>query len=138
VDLDRYAPDEERPKFKEKIKQALRHRVVIGELYSGRDHTSDPAKWVEKFKAEYEIHSFVLNVSEELGYKNACDSRHTSHSPPSKEDYSMRYRRFYEWQRQSLFATRAGICEHDIDAEDGDWERVAVEVLEIGLGSQSP
>jgi hypothetical protein len=140
ANLDDYAPANELKRFEELISRAMEYQYVVGELYSGRDHTSDPAGWVDKFKNDYDIHSFVLDISEERGYLNACDSRHTSHSPPSRSDYSSRYRRFYEWQRQNLFASRAGVPEHRIDAENCDWERIAVEVLKIGLsfGAQSP
>lgn len=134
--LDDYAPDPEQGAFDAKIKQMVGKTYIVGELYSGRKHTSDPTYWIDHFKGGYSITSFVLQVSEPKGYANACDSRHTSWHPETRTVYDNSYNRFQEHLKNNTFASKAGIKEVFIDAEDGNWERLASEVLKLsGLAS---
>lgn len=131
LNLDDFAPEPETNQFDEALNQALDFRYVIGELYSGRWHTSDPARWVVKFRNNYQIHSFILHVSLQKGYANCRDERHGSYHPRSLAEYAeQKYNRFYAEDAFTRFAARAG-ADHEIriDAEDNDWERIADEVL---------
>lgn len=128
LDLDKYAPDDETEKFEEALKEAANHEVVIGELQSGRWHTTDAGRWVSVFKG-YELRSFVLDVSEAKGYANSCDPRDCTYNPPSRTAYEQTYARFYSRVESDLFAKGAMAEEKRIDAEDGNWERIASEVL---------
>ena len=128
IDLDKYAPDNETEKFEAALKEAAGHEVVIGELQSGRWHTTDAGRWVSMFK-DYELHSFVLDVSEAKGYANSSDPRHGTYNPPSRAAYEQTYTKFYSRVESDLFAKGAQLKEKKIDAEDGDWERISSEIL---------
>ena len=133
IDLDKYAPDDEKEKFEMALKEALNHQVVIGELQSGRWHTTDAGRWVSMF-GDYKLHSFVLDLSEERGYANSCNPRHGTYNPPSRTAYGRLYAEFYSRVKSDLFAKGARVKEKRINAEDGDWERISSEILsEIGL-----
>ena len=131
LDLDKYAPEWETNSFEKMIDNALDYYYVIGELFSGRWHTTEPLRWISKFKsAGYTITSFVLNVSLDKGYENCCDPRHTSWRPNNIEDYKSRYIKFYDRQEKNIFASKAGLNEEiQIDAEDCNWIRIATKIL---------
>ena len=133
ADLDSFAPENEETAFNALIEDALKWKYVVGELYSGKRHSSEPASWVDKFRETYRIHSFVLKVSEFKGYANCSDARHTSWNPATYEEYHQAYEKFWGRQMQDLFASRAAVPERVIDAEDGNYERVATEVMRIGF-----
>ena len=130
LDLDKYAPDNEAEKFEAALKEATGHEVVIGELQSGRWHTTDAGRWVSVFR-DYELHSFVLDVSEAKGYANSCDPRHGTYNPPSRTAYEQTYAKFYSRVESDMFAKGAKLEEKRIDAEDGNWERISSEILSI-------
>src|SRR3982074_3205997 len=64
LDLDITDSDEQR--FNENLKDCLRYNNVIGMMFYGNSHTTDPMKWIVKFKdAGYNILSVILFCSKD-------------------------------------------------------------------------
>lgn len=98
------------------IKRALNFEVVIAHLYDGKKNTSEPRKWVSRFKdAGYHVLSFRLEISREAGKKRAREREH------SKWITGEIYDSIWEGSRRSPFIdfpTRAEVEEVSVDAEN--------------------
>ena len=54
------------------MNQALESEIVIGEMFSGDEHTTNPKTWINPFKErKYRIFSFILKASKEVCH-NRC------------------------------------------------------------------
>ena len=103
----------ERDQVEAEIQEALHYDYVIAHIYSGLSNISDPKWWISKFSvAGFRCLSFVLDIGLEAG-KNRCLARD---SYRTKEQYVHLWTRFRS-PPFSEFATRAGVQEITIDAE---------------------
>jgi hypothetical protein len=130
-DLGAFAPDNEQPQFEALIEDALNYRYVVVELYSGKKHSSEPLLWLGKFKEMYVIRSFVLSVSEQKGFSRCSEPRHTSWNDPTPEQYHEAYQKFASRQDRKEFTSKTGLIETVVETEDGDWERISSQILEL-------
>lgn len=49
--------------FEKNIKKALKYECIIGEMFSGNGHTTNPGSWIKRFNnKDYKIFSFILKV----------------------------------------------------------------------------
>jgi hypothetical protein len=50
--------------FEKNIVKALEYKCVIGEMFSGNGHTTNPESWINRFNdKDYKIFSFILKAS---------------------------------------------------------------------------
>ena len=107
-------------KFENYVKEALKSKYVIGEMFSGNGHTSNPKPWINKFTdKDYKIFSFILKVSLDTclqrcrsDKKNKRDSVYQNGDQLNKDYY-----KFYNYPEFGNFANNAIIIEETIDSE---------------------
>lgn len=109
--------DEVNPiKFNQYLQEAVKYDIVIGEMYYGNSHTTQPQEWISHFK-QYRQISIVLKASKETCYKRLnLPDRQWKISDFSNCEYL--WEKFEDLQKRNVFASNAKISETVIDAEE--------------------
>jgi hypothetical protein len=72
LDLDITYPSED--KFNQNLKECLRYKTVIGMVFHGNSHTTNPSRWLSQFRNQnYRILSVILHATKELCFIR-CES----------------------------------------------------------------
>lgn len=107
----------------ESLDRALRKKNVVGELYDGNSHTTDP-KWIKEFqRGGFTILSVILNASLETHITRLAkrpDKR-------SRDEIEYHYKRFHNDLKHD-FCIRAGIEEISIDTDDKGVNQISDEI----------
>jgi hypothetical protein len=92
---------------------------VIGVMFYGNSHTTNP-QWLNQFGTrEYKIFSFNLLASKEICFQRCLNDSNTGHHPINK-DKAMIYKYhddFYKREKESPFSVIVGIYEIKIKTE---------------------
>jgi hypothetical protein len=109
----------------EGLDEVLGKKNVVGELYAGNSHTTDP-KWVSEFQRRgYTILSVILNASLDthiIRLAKRPDKR-------CRNEIESHYKKFHDDLRL-VFSIRAGIEEISIDTDEKQVNQIGDEVLE--------
>lgn len=108
----------------ENLDKVLGKKNVVGELYHGNSHTTNP-KWIKEFQGRgYTILSVVLNASLETHIKRLAkrpDKR-------GRNDVEHHYMKFHNEPKPN-FSALAGIEEISIDTDEKEINQIGDEVL---------
>ena len=130
LDLDVTHHDEH--KFNRNLEDCLQHRNVIGEIFYGNSHTTNPTKWIVRFKdAGYNILSVILFCNKEVCI-DRCKKDNTTrrHSVNREKDtISKYYDEFYQREQRTPFHIIAGIKGIMIETESKSTIEVAEDIL---------
>jgi tRNA uridine 5-carbamoylmethylation protein Kti12 len=109
LNLDEITPQD----FDCNLDESLKSEQVIGEMYSGNSHTTDP-HWIQRFKANnYTILSVILRCSLECCIQRV---RTRTVHPISPEIMTSLYNQFYQ-ELQNIFSFKADVEEICVDTE---------------------
>src|SRR5438132_4233013 len=111
--------------FRTSLTNALRHKYVVGEMFYGDSHTTNP-KWLEEFrKRAYCIVSIVLGVTFATSYERWNKDPSRNHNEDIKPDFD----RFAQRQKSDIFAKASGLKEVLIDTENKTIEIICDEIV---------
>ena len=130
LDLDVTHHDEH--KFNRNLEDCLQHRNVIGEIFYGNSHTTNPTKWIVRFKdAGYNILSVILFCSKDICIDRCKNDNTTGRHPVNKQKdrISKYYDEFYQRENQKPFHIVAGIKETRIETENKPQIEIAEDIL---------
>ncbi|MGB8938613.1 MAG: hypothetical protein WCC17_26270 [Candidatus Nitrosopolaris sp.] len=98
---------------------------VVGELYDGGSHTTNPT-WINKFKEkDYNIISVILNAKFETCAYRVAEIRKDN---VSRDNVYSHYNKFHE-NPKSVFKVKAAIPEISIDTDIKDICEIGDEIL---------
>jgi thymidylate kinase len=130
--LDIDITDEQEHLFEEHLREALFKEYVIGEIYSGKLHTSEPERWIKKFKdKDYTILSVILHTSlEECIKRVRIRDKDKADSDVQIESF---FNNFYQ-RLQTIFAKKANVEETCINTERHSEQETTEKILRhLGL-----
>jgi thymidylate kinase len=130
LDLDITNPQED--KFEKNLMKCLSSESVIGMMFYGNSHTTEPSKWVERFREKgYKMLSVILYASKETCFARCREDNNTGRHPVNKEkDRIFRYHEeFYEREKAKSFAEAAGIVGITVNTENKTPNDIAKEIL---------
>lgn len=130
LDLDITYPQED--EFEKNLMNCLSSENVIGMMFYDNSHTTDPLKWIMKFREkEYKILSVILHTSKETCFNRCREDNNTGRHPVNKEkDLIYKYYdEFYSREKSNSFANAAGIVEIKLDTENMMPDEIAKEIL---------
>jgi tRNA uridine 5-carbamoylmethylation protein Kti12 len=111
--------------FQKMYANALKHKNVVGEMYFGDSHTTDP-KWLDEFrKRGYCIVSIVLGVSFDTSYQRWKADPTRNHDEDIRKDYD----KFIERQKVNVFGQAAKLEEIKIDTEGKTIDQICDEIM---------
>ena len=120
-------------KFERNLRNCLSSEYVIGMMFYGNSHTTEPSKWIEKFQERgYKILSIILYTSKETCFNRCREDNSTGRHPINKDKDRIYkyYDEFYAREKVNPFAEAAGIIETTVNTENKSPERIAHEILE--------
>ena len=120
-------------KFERNLRNCLSSEYVIGMMFYGNSHTTEPSKWIERFQESgYKILSVILYASKETCFNRCREDNNTGRHPINKEKERIHkyYNEFYAREKANPFAEAAGIIEITVNTENKSPERIAHEILE--------
>ncbi|MFZ0896553.1 MAG: AAA family ATPase [Candidatus Nitrosopolaris sp.] len=130
--LDIDTTNEQEHLFEQHLREALSKQYVIGEIYSGKLHTSEPERWIMKFKdKDYTMLSVILHTSlEECTKRVRIRDQDKADSDVQIESF---FNNFYQ-RLQTIFAIKANIDETCINTERyGEQETTEKILRHLGL-----
>lgn len=115
LNLDQTCHDE----FENNMKKALKFKYVVGEMFSGNGHTTNPKPWIDRFKDKnYNIFSFILKASVDTCLKRCRkDNRKRDCAYQTGDQHDKDHYKFYNCPEFVNFAKNAGIQEETINTE---------------------
>lgn len=133
LDLD--ITDSQEDKFEKSLMKCLSSENVIGMMFYEYSHTTDPLKWITKFREkEYKILSVILYASRETCF-NRCKSDNKSdndtgryHIDKEKDRIFKCHEEFYEREKVKPFAETAGILGITVNTENKTPNDIAKEI----------
>lgn len=131
LDLDITGTDEQ--KFNEKLEKCLSYDNAIGMMFYGNSHTTDPTKWIVRFKDNgFVILSVILLSSKDVCVDRCINDTNTGRHPINKEkDRISKYHdEFYQRERNNPFHISANVKEIEIESENKSPIEIAENILE--------
>jgi hypothetical protein len=107
------------------IDESLGKKNVIGELFYGNSHTTDP-QWIKAFQErDYKILSVILNTKLETCINRVLVKRKDNRTSEEVKQYYD----FFHNNLKSIFKIRTGIEEISIDTDEKEPRQVGDEIL---------
>ena len=113
--------------FEKNIENALEYECVIGEMFYGNGHTTNPVSWIKRFNnKDYKIFSFILKASIETCLQRCRNDNKNKRSYAYQEynQHKLDHYKFYNCSECVNFAKNANIDEEIIDTETKSIEEV--------------
>lgn len=121
--------DETKPEtFRDNLNDVLECQYVIGEMFSGNGHTTNPKTWINEFK-NYKIFSFILKASVDTCLKRCRnDNKKRDRAYQTGDRHDKDHYKFYNCPEFVNFAKNVGIQEETINTETKSIKEV-VEII---------
>jgi hypothetical protein len=106
--------------FEINLMESLECKCVIGEMFYGNGHTTNPETWINRFKEkQYTIFSYILKASKETCLNRCIKDPNQERKSPNreKEQFDSYHKQFYNGLKCVNFAKKADIDEETIDTE---------------------
>lgn len=106
--------------FKSNMKEALECKYVIGEMFSGNGHTTNPEPWINRFKnKKYDIFSFILKASIDTCLQRCRNDKKKNRDKRYEErnQHEKDHNLFYKDPKFVNFDKNANTYETTIDTE---------------------
>lgn len=106
--------------FESNLKEALESEYVIGEMFSGNGHTTNPETWIGGFKKKkYHITSFILKASVDICLQRCRNDKKKNRDKryEERDQHVKDHDLFYKDPKFVNFANNADISEETIDTE---------------------
>ena len=128
LDLDIAHPQE--GKFNQNLEECLRYRTVVGMMFYGNSHTTDPDNWLGKFRnRDYRILSVILYANKELCF-GRCNSDRGRPFINKQRDRIYKYHNdFYQRESEKPFHKAANVEEIKIETANISPIEVAKDIL---------
>ena len=128
LDLDITHPNED--KFNQNIKECLRYKTVIGMMFYGNSHTTNPLSWLSEFRNhDYRILSVILHATKEECFIR-CKNDPGRHPINKQREIVFKYHDdFYLRERESPFQKAAKLQEIKIETENTSPIQIANDIL---------
>jgi hypothetical protein len=128
LDLDITHPQE--GKFNQNLEECLRYGTVVGMMFYGNSHTTDPDNWLCKFRnRDYRILSVILYANKELCFERCNSDRERPSINKQRDRIYKYYDDFYQRESEKPFHKAANVEEIKIETANISPIEIAKDIL---------